>query len=223
MQQPGPTPPYPPRIPVPPHPPGPPPPRHPASFGTPPPAFATWAPGAVHLRSSYPEQQRDGKAAKRPAVETDSWGDPHMARVRRRDLRRLARGPQVFDTFPPHGAKGDERFPSPRRLRTVVAFGIDLVFHAAVAGGVWYAVHRIPTSSRYAIPLAVGAFVAVSLIHRTLLQAAFQATLGKALCGLRVIRQDNAKAPGVWYLIKKWLLPPVTAIVFAFNILASFN
>ena len=136
--------------------------------------------------------------------------------VRRRDVRRLREyGPPPGVTLPAkHRDEGDPRYPSPHRLRYGLGFLVDLVLHLACAVAVLLAVARDPTVSLGVLLLAIPVtFIAVSIVHRIFLQRVFHATLGKALTGLRVIRDDTGGPPTLWSLTKAWLIGTVMVIL----------
>ena len=88
--------------------------------------------------------------------------------------------------------------------------------HLAAGAGAGYSLHQLPRLapySAYAIPVAVGVFVAVSLVDRIFVQWAFRATVGKLLTGLCVIRDDTGGRPTLWSLIKDWLSSVLATIV----------
>lgn len=142
-----------------------------------------------------------------PPVRRSRWVFPES--VRRSDLRSLqVVGPPPGPLPERHGSDGDPRYPSPARLRRTGAFLTDVMVHVLVAAGVTAAVVRLhPAGYPAWWPVAAfaGAYAAASLAHRVLLQASFQATAGKALTGLRVIRDDDGRPPGVTVLLLAWL------------------
>ncbi|MFC0114862.1 RDD family protein [Kibdelosporangium aridum] len=121
--------------------------------------------------------------------------------VRRRDLRQ----PVPVDARP-RGKHADPRYPSPTGIRQVLSFAIDLVVHAGVPGAVAYALDmREPgiTNAQFAIIWAAG-FVAMSILDRIFVQWATQATIGKAITALRVIRDDTGERPTLGMLVWQW-------------------
>ncbi|WP_176968901.1 RDD family protein [Amycolatopsis xylanica] len=137
-----------------------------------------------------------------------------LTTVRRSDLRNPA---VVTGPLPAtHGADNDPRYPSPKTLRNVVAIIIDLVVHLGVGVAVGLvAKQRLPGSPW--VLYALLAFIAASIVHRIFLHRVFGATLGKALTGVRLIRDDNGGRPGLWALTRFWLVSLLTCIS-AFNI-----
>jgi hypothetical protein len=134
--------------------------------------------------------------------------------VRARDARRLREYGRPLDVELPtrHGDSGDPRYPSPHTLRRNLGFILDLLVHLAIAVGVTVLFLRDAALSRYAWLAAPGAFLAVSIIHRILIQRALHTTLGKGLLGVRLIRSDTGGAPTLWSLAKAWLLGTVVII-----------
>ncbi|WP_370947157.1 RDD family protein [Amycolatopsis sp. cg5] len=132
-----------------------------------------------------------------------------LSTVRVRDLRNpvAATGPLPAT----HGDDNDPRYPSPKVLRNVLAVLTDLVLHLGIGVAVGLvAKQRLPGSPW--VLYAILAFVAASIVHRIFLQRLFGATLGKALTGLRLIRDDNAGRPNLWALTRFWLLSLLTAL-----------
>lgn len=129
--------------------------------------------------------------------------------VRRSDLLSLQiAGPPPGPLPGRHGGDGDPRYPSPRQARRAVAFAADVMVHLVIAVGATAAVARLPAAGYplwWPAGAFVGAYAVASFAHRVLLQAAFHATAGKALTGLRVIRDDDGRPPGVAVLLLTWL------------------
>jgi uncharacterized RDD family membrane protein YckC len=123
--------------------------------------------------------------------------------VRRRDLRQpawIGAGPSK------RGSKGDPRYPSPTGLRQMLSFLIDLVVHLSIPFAVGYTLYmRQPgfTSGQFILVWAAG-FLALSILDRIFVQWATQATIGKAITALRVIRDDTGARPTLWQLVKAW-------------------
>ncbi|HEX6359571.1 RDD family protein [Actinophytocola sp.] len=110
-----------------------------------------------------------------------------------------------------HGAKNDPRYPSPRELRSVISFAIDLVAHWALAFLIAFPVSRLGIGSESFAPVllvlaALVLFVLVSFVDRVLVQSVFGATVGKALTGLRMIRDDTGGPGTLWLFLRNWLL-----------------
>jgi RDD family len=145
-----------------------------------------------------------------------------LVAVRRRDVRRLREsGPPPGVELPPkHGGKDDPRYPSPHALRFGLGFTIDLALHLACAVAVAVAVSR-----NHALPLGVilaagpATFIAVSVIHRIFVQRIVHTTLGKALTGVRYIRDDTGGPPTLGSLTKAWFTGTLMAIL---NVLSGF-
>jgi len=125
-----------------------------------------------------------------------------------------------------HGEPGDPRYPSPRRLRTVLAFVVDLALSlAGLAGGflafggriaarlgpldVHYAAARsvhFGVLSRYPGLGMLCALLAVSFANRVLVQWIARATVGKALFALCVVRPSDGRRPTLRQYVTSWLL-----------------
>lgn len=131
--------------------------------------------------------------------------------VRRRDVKRLREygPPGNYQPRGKHGGKDDPRYPSPTGWRVGLGFFIDLLLHAGGGAGAALAVTKVPKLEQYAgnaVVIGIATFVALSLVHRIFVQWAVTTTLGKALCGLRLIRDDTGGRPTLWRLTKDWLL-----------------
>jgi hypothetical protein len=135
--------------------------------------------------------------------------------VRRRDVRRLREyGPPLGVPLPAkHGSRDDPRYPSRHTFRYNLGFTLDLLLHIACAIGVTLAFARNPALSDYAILAAPASFIAVSILHRIVVQRAVHTTLGKALTGLRLVRDDSGAPPTLWSLTKAWLFGTVMLIL----------
>ncbi|HWE92300.1 MAG TPA: RDD family protein [Pseudonocardiaceae bacterium] len=103
-----------------------------------------------------------------------------------------------------HGSDKDPRYPSPRRLRRALGFTIDFVLHAGVLVGAGYLSQRTPALANLAGIWALVAWMAVSFVHRVLIQWPSQTTLGKAIFGLCLIRKDDGGRPRFGQLVKAW-------------------
>jgi hypothetical protein len=132
-----------------------------------------------------------------------------LVAVRRRDVKRLRQYGQPMGVQLPyqHGAKGDPRYPSPTTARAAFGFVLDLVIHVGAAVAAAMAFGVIP---------AIATFLVASIVHRTILQWAFQTTLGKAVTGLQMIRNDTGTRPTLWDLIKAWIFGVFAIIASAF-------
>lgn len=142
-----------------------------------------------------------------PPAQRFRWVFPES--VRHSDLRSLQIAPPPPGPLPErHGGDGDPRYPSPVRARRTAAFAADVMVHLLIAVGAAAAVARLPAAGYagwWPLGTFVGVYAVVSFAHRVLLQAAFHATAGKALAGLRVIRDDDGRPPGVAVLLLAWL------------------
>jgi hypothetical protein len=83
------------------------------------------------------------------------------------------------------------------------------VVHVGGGVGVALALTHVPSLVHYAsyqVSAALGTFIALSIAHRIVVQWACQTTVGKALVGVCLIRDDTGGRPTLWSLIKAWLL-----------------
>ncbi|HEU5107655.1 MAG TPA: RDD family protein [Micromonosporaceae bacterium] len=136
--------------------------------------------------------------------------------VRRRDLRRLRRhGPPPGVELPArHADEGDPRYPSRRRFRYGLSIAIDVVMHLFWAFLTIGILLEDPDRSDLVIFLGgFAAYFAVSFVNRVLVQRAAHATLGKALTGLRTIRDDTGDPPTLRTLAQYWLYSFGNAVI----------
>ncbi|WP_280508152.1 RDD family protein [Nocardia flavorosea] len=84
-----------------------------------------------------------------------------------------------------------------------IAFTVDMLVHIAVGVAVWYTFDHSPEPPWNPIMSGVFAGLAASFVHRTFVQRLIRTTLGKALFGLRLRRQDGTY-PTLWALVKQW-------------------
>ncbi|HJP74397.1 MAG TPA: RDD family protein [Pseudonocardiaceae bacterium] len=115
-----------------------------------------------------------------------------------------------------HGAEGDPRYPSPRRLRRALAFAVDFLLHFGCGVGAFYGTQHIPALDNLIGLWALLGWIGGSLINRVLVQWAFATTVGKAIFGLRVVRKDGGR-PRLGQLIIAWLVG-LTYVVDALSI-----
>lgn len=149
-----------------------------------------------------------------------SSGTFALVTVRRRDVRRLLEsGPPRGVALPAkHGGDDDPRYPSPHSFRFGLGFTIDLVLHLACAVGM------VVVSRDHTLPFGVillagpATFVAVSIVHRVIVQRVAHTTLGKALTGVQYLRDDTGGAPTLGALTKAWFTGALMAIL---NVLSS--
>jgi len=113
-----------------------------------------------------------------------------------------------------HGMHGDPRYPSPRRLRRATAFAIDWLLHIGVAIGLSAVCEALPELAPWSFAAAVSSWIAVSFVHRTVLQSVFHATAGKALCGLCILKPDGSW-PGFGFLTKWWVIGTFSTVLVA--------
>jgi hypothetical protein len=100
-----------------------------------------------------------------------------------------------------HGFEKDPRYPSPRRLRRVLAFIVDFVLHFGCAVGLYFWFRYV--ANAYTIwPLVT--WILVSFVHRTIIQRMVRTTLGKAIFGLCLIRPQDGGRPRFGQLVKAW-------------------
>ena len=90
--------------------------------------------------------------------------------IRRRDVRRLRRPARpLVSASRPRGPA----LPVAAFLAENVGFAIDLVVHVGGAVGVALALTHVPRLAHYAsyqLPAAVGTFLALSIVHRVVVQ-----------------------------------------------------
>ncbi|MBF6172616.1 RDD family protein [Nocardia blacklockiae] len=141
------------------------------------------------------------------------------------DGHELARGNGQTRMKPPeghphnpvrHGRLSDPDYPSPRKLRRVLAFVVDVAIHLAC--GIGGGIAASPGFSAAALRAAdwkhlgvntgavVGLWLLASFVNRVVVQAVFHTTVGKALFGLVILRPDTGKLPGFGRLLAAWLL-----------------
>ncbi|MFR9752761.1 hypothetical protein ACL02S_17230 [Nocardia sp. 004] len=100
-----------------------------------------------------------------------------------------------------HGANSDDRYPSPRRLRRIIAFVIDWSIH--FGGGAAVVVlgeGHIPAVGAWAL----GTWIILSFTDRVVIQGYFHTTIGKSVFDLYAIRPDNGELPSYGRLTKIW-------------------
>ncbi|NLU83601.1 RDD family protein [Rhodococcus sp. HNM0569] len=130
-------------------------------------------------------------------------------------LEEAERRQRELDARPiPHGARPDERYPSPRTARRIGAFFVDWALHLAVLCVMATLMFRMGPEG---IVLPVVGWIAVSFVHRVVVQSVTRATLGKAIFGLRIVRREDGGAPDFGYLLK-WWLRGVPASLVAFRV-----
>ncbi len=113
------------------------------------------------------------------------------------------------------GSLADTAFSSPRKLRRVCGFALDMAVH--VVGGVAIALVLSPGFS----PVALGAgdfqqigvnpfvvlccFAGISFVDRVVIQAVVHTTIGKTVFGLVAIQPDTGTYPTLRRLFATWL------------------
>ncbi|TCO54931.1 RDD family protein [Actinocrispum wychmicini] len=121
--------------------------------------------------------------------------------VRRRDLWR-----QPAWAGAPAGTV-EQRYPSKRSLRTTLAFAIDLIVHGGLGFLLAYQVlHRTSPDLFTLILLSVLVFAGFSIVDRIFVQWLCQATVGKFVTALRVVREDTGGRGTLWHFTRDWLL-----------------
>lgn len=105
-----------------------------------------------------------------------------------------------------HGAANDPRYPSTRKLRTGFAFAVDLLLSLGALVGGFFGGQHVPALSTYPTLVAIAAMIIVSLVNRVLIQWVFRTSIGKALFGLCLVSRSDGGRPGLWALLKAWLL-----------------
>jgi hypothetical protein len=149
-----------------------------------------------------PSSRQAPRSADRPNPRRDF----DLTIVRRADVRNLAvSGPPAGWLPPVHATEGDRRYPSRRRLRQGFAFTIDLVVHFGVAIAVVVAL-LARLDGPVALGAGVGTFFALSILDRIVLQRMCQATVGKLLTGLCLIRNDTGGPPTTRSLVGAWFM-----------------
>ena len=114
-----------------------------------------------------------------------------------------------------HGARNDQRYPSPRMLRRVFAFIVDVVIHLGL--GLGLGVLASPGFSTAALRAGDGPhlglnavfvvliWLAAAFANRVVIQSITHTTVGKALFGLVALRPDTGEYPGFGRLLGIWL------------------
>ncbi|WP_344318704.1 RDD family protein [Actinocatenispora thailandica] len=145
--------------------------------------------------------------------------------VRHRDLLRLSGTPGLVSSRTPrgpaaggvHGAARDPRYPSPRELRKVLSFALDLVLHLAIGVGVAAALLRAGQPVVVGAAAGLAGFVVASAVHRIVVQRLTSATLGKAVTGLRIIRDDTGGPATTGLLIMQWVFGVILIVAGLFS------
>ncbi|MEV0252097.1 hypothetical protein AB0H76_36310 [Nocardia sp. NPDC050712] len=90
-----------------------------------------------------------------------------------------------------HGDDPDPRYPSPRELRTLFSWILDVALNV---GAVFAVLHLMQSSGQdglLLLPALPLAYLVTAFTNRVLVQRVLHASLGKILVGLVVIRRDN--------------------------------
>jgi RDD family protein len=100
----------------------------------------------------------------------------------------------------------DQRYPSPRRLRMVAGFVIDLVLHLGISMGAAITAKSLAGPGALPFWILVGGFLGLSIVHRVIVQWYWRTTVGKWLTGLCLVSADTGDRPTLWQLIRAWWL-----------------
>ncbi|MFB7875617.1 RDD family protein [Nocardia sp. NPDC056064] len=126
-------------------------------------------------------------------------------RYPRRDDGTLRLGPEVDAEGKPtpspkslSASRSDGSKPVPAVVAAVL---VDWTLHILVGVGVWLTLR--PFGPGTAILYGLLAWIAVSFVHRTVIQTLTGATLGNAVFGLR-LRHPDGSAPSLERLIARW-------------------
>lgn len=98
----------------------------------------------------------------------------------------------------------DRHYPSPRNLRILLGFVIDLSLHLGLSLGTALAAKALDVDGLVVLWLFVGGFLGLSLLHRVVIQWRWQTTVGKWVTGLRLVRADTGGRPTRWQLVRAW-------------------
>lgn len=92
-------------------------------------------------------------------------------------------------------------------IRRGLASTVDVLLHAFVGVmALGYVVGANPgVNFLVGVGALVGAWVALSIVHRVLVQWVTRATLGRFLFALRTARSDTGRRPTPWMLLKAWV------------------
>ncbi|QLY28972.1 RDD family protein [Nocardia huaxiensis] len=94
------------------------------------------------------------------------------------------------------GAEGDPRFPSPRRLRSLLAGITDLILiFGIVAAALWGLINRSGPDQTPSIFSAYALLLLLAFVQYFLLPSLLGASLGQLMCGLTLIRCTDASRP----------------------------
>ncbi|MFD3702833.1 RDD family protein [Nocardia sp. NPDC058658] len=113
------------------------------------------------------------------------------------------------------GGLDDDSFPTPRTLRRILAYLLDVAAHVSIAAclvlvGNPAAQHAIAQEDWNALRPSVGAiigcFLLISFIDRVLVQAKTHTTIGKVVFGLVIIDRDTGRYPRMRWLLATWLV-----------------
>ncbi len=180
-----------------------------------PPAFAYRDPGVDQPRSS------DGPGA----------GGHEMQRENGRVMMKRPGGDEAEPKPKRHGALNDTDYPSPRKLRRALGFGLDVLIHLAVGAAIAFAKVPEPVTNallhrdwKNSVPLAVFTvlfFLAASFVDRVIIQAIVHTTIGKAVFGLVALRPDTGRYPSFGRLLAIWLMDLYLPVAIAADIFGN--
>jgi hypothetical protein len=142
-------------------------------------------------------------------ADNELYGD--FVVVRRRDFRRLVAAglpTQWRRTYDP----ADGPYPSPRQLRRRVGILFDVLLHLAAAIGIGVLAADLLGNAVQGVLVGIGGYVAVSFVHRIVLQSVIHTTLGKGVTGLMLIDGGTGRPPTMLELAKHWLLMAVLGV-----------
>jgi hypothetical protein len=163
-----------------------------------------WVPGLGGPTADQPVQapRRSHVTTKpQPVEEPESL----VTTVRATDIRNLRRSAPIPNPPKFHGHAEDPRYPSPRTLRIVLAFTIDLVIHLGATVEVAFLLQKRGLSTGALVAAGVGVFCVISFVHRVFVQWALQATVGKLVTGLRVLDENTGGRENLGTLAWAWL------------------
>jgi hypothetical protein len=115
-----------------------------------------------------------------------------------------------------HGEGTDPRYPSPRRLRRILAFVSDWLLHAGPMVAVFVLLAHSPVLAGKLPQARLWAFLSwplLSFLDRTVVQGVFHATIGKLLFGLVAIRFEDGRYPAFGRLVKVWFVGLIFSIL----------
>jgi uncharacterized RDD family membrane protein YckC len=97
--------------------------------------------------------------------------------------------------------------------RHLGAVATDMLLQVAVAVIVAFGVGGMDQDPNLRAWLIIVVYMAASFTNRVVVQSVWQRTVGKALFGLRIVREDTRGRVSFWPLVGWWLLGTVLAAV----------